>query len=105
MSLDANGKLHAYLVVGDGYLKTDGYMDKHGGGRIEEWISSNKGKTWKKARDLTPGRTDYPGWRFNNIQPVRRPGGEIVDGMLLFYGWGDQNAPEARAFLLDERLR
>lgn len=105
LSLDADGKLHAYLVVGDGHLKTDGYMDKHGGGRIEEWISSNKGKTWKKARDLTPGRTDYPGWRFNNIQPVRRPGGEIVDGMLLFYGWGDQNAPEARAFLLDERLR
>jgi hypothetical protein len=105
LSRDPDGKLHAYLVVGEGSLKTEGYMDKHGGGRIEEWISSNKGTTWERARDLTPANTHYPGWRFNNIQPVRRPGGEIVDGMLLFYGWGDKNAPEARAFLLDERVR
>ena len=44
----------------------------------------------------------YPGWKFNNIQPVTRPDGSIVDGMLLFYGWKDKDAPEARAFLLHE---
>jgi hypothetical protein len=94
--------LHAYLVVGDGYLDTRGYMDKHGGGSIEEWTSSDKGNTWKRKRDLTPDKSKYPGWKFNNVQPVTRPNGRIVDGMLLFYGWKDINAPEARAFLLHE---
>ncbi len=54
------------------------------------------------SRDLTPDKSKYPGWRYNNIQPVTRPDGSIVDGMLLFYGWKDRNAPEARAFLLHE---
>ena len=40
--------------------------------------------------------------RFNNIQPVLRPDGSIVEGMLLFYGWKDKDAPEAKAFLLHE---
>jgi hypothetical protein len=31
-----------------------------------------------------------------------RPDGSRVDGMLLFYGWKDKDAPEARAFLLHE---
>jgi len=44
----------------------------------------------------------YPSWRFNNIQPVTRPDGRSVDGMLLFYGWKYKDAPEARAFLLHE---
>ena len=63
---------------------------------------SDKGNTWKRKRDLTPDRTMYPGWKFNNIQPVTRPDGSTVDGMLLFYGWKDKDAPEARAFLLNE---
>jgi hypothetical protein len=45
---------------------------------------------------------DYVGWRYNNIQPVVRPDGSIVEGMLLFYGWKDKDAPEAKAFLLHE---
>ncbi len=97
-----DGTLHAYLVVGVGYLDTGRYMDKHGGGSIEEWTSSDKGKTWKRKRDLTPDPSKYPGWKFNNIQPVVRPDGRIVDGMLLFYGWKDKDTPEARAFLLHE---
>ena len=44
----------------------------------------------------------YPGWKFNNIQPVTRPDGSIAEGMLLFYGWNDENAPTAKAFLLHE---
>jgi hypothetical protein len=102
LHMDKNGTFHAYLVMGDGYLDTGGYMDKHGGGRIEEWISSDRGNTWQKKRDLTPDKTKYPGWKFNNIQPVTKSDGSVVDGMLLFYGWKDKNAPEAKAFLLHE---
>ena len=58
----------------------------------------------KKNRDLMPNRKPYRGWRYNNIQPVVRPDGRIVDGMLLFYGWKEQNIPEAKAFLLHEKV-
>ena len=101
LSQGTDGTIHAYLIVGEGYLE-GGYMDERGGGGIEEWISEDKGNTWKKNRDLTPDRERYPGWRFNHIQPVVRPNGEIVDGMLLFYGWKDNDLPTARAFLLHE---
>ncbi len=102
---DEHGRLHAFVIVGEDYLSSDQYMDKHGGGRMEEWISSDQGSTWTKIRDLTPDSSKYPGWRYNNVQPVRRPGGQIVNGMLLFYGWGDPEASGARAFLIDERPR
>ena len=101
LSKKNNGVLHAYLIRGDGYL-SGGYMDKHGGGRIEQWTSSDKGYTWTKTRDLTPDRSNYAGWKFNNIQPVTRPDGSFVDGMLLFYGWIDKDAPTAQAFLLHD---
>ena len=97
-----DGTLHAYLVVGDEYLETGGYMDSYGGGDVEEWISYDKGNTWRKRRELTVGRPGYPGWKYNNIQPVTRPDGSVVDGMLLFYGWKDEQAPEAKALLLHE---
>ena len=101
LSRDAEGVLHAYVVVGEGYLE-GGYMDRHGGGIIEEWISRDKGTTWKKRRELTPDPNRYPGWRFNNVQPVVRPDGSFVDGMLLFYGWKDAEEPSAKAFLFHE---
>jgi len=94
--------LHAYLIVGDGYLDTGGYMDRYGGGAVEEWVSVDKRNTWKKQRDLTPEESRYPGWKYNNIQPVTRPDGSFVNGMLLFYGWKDKESPEAKAFLLHE---
>jgi hypothetical protein len=124
IQLDQQGTYHAFLVVGDQYLDTEwvegrsegkkfekgtdnylntgGYMDKHGGGKIEEWISTDNGRSWKKKRHLTPDPSLYPGWKFNNIQPVTHPDGSIVEGMLLFYGWKDKNAPDAKAFLLIE---
>jgi hypothetical protein len=102
LARDGDGTLHAYLIVGDGYFDTSGYMDRYGGGAVEEWVSVDKGNTWKKQRDLTPEKSRYPGWKYNNIQPVTRPNGSIVDGMLLFYGWKDKDAPEAKAFLLHE---
>ena len=103
LAVDAKGVLHAYVIVGDGYLE-GGYMDRHGGGHIEEWVSTDKGDNWKKSRVLTPDRKPYRGWRFNNVQPVVRPDGSIVEGMLLFYGWQDRDKPEARAFLLHEEV-
>jgi len=99
LTRDKAGTLHALLIAGD-YLDSDGYMDKHGGGTIEEWISSDNGNSWALHRDLTPDPSKYPGWRYNNIQPVTKSDGSNVDNMLLFYGWLDLNAPEAEAFLL-----
>ncbi len=121
---DSKGVYHAYLVVGENYvdtdwvegnktgsnfekgrtnyLKTGGYMDKHGGGNIEEWISHDNGDSWEKRRDIAPDQTKYKGWKYNNIQPVTRPDGSTVEGMLMFYGWKDKDAPEAKAFLLHE---
>jgi hypothetical protein len=100
--LNKEGEYHAYLVTGDTYIDTGGYMDKHGGGRIEEWISQDKGSTWQMKKDLTPDSTLYPGWRYNNIQPVTNANGKAVEGLLLFYGWKNPESPEAKAFLLHE---
>jgi hypothetical protein len=101
LARDKAGVLHAYLPVGEGYLE-GGYMDRHGGGRIEHWVSKDQGNQWDKLRDLPTNQAQYAGWKFNNIQPVVRADGSIVDGMLLFYGWGDSHAVKARAFLLHE---
>lgn len=103
LSRDADNTLHAYVIVGEGYLE-GGYMDRHGGGRIEEWVSSDKGNQWTKRREVSPSSKQYAGWRFNNVQPVVRPNGSTVGGMLLFYGWKDENDPEATAFLLHETV-
>jgi hypothetical protein len=99
---DANGKLHAYVIVGESYQDMKGVNYTHGGGRIEHWVSKDKGDAWKLHRDITPDAEKYPGWSFNNVQPIVRPDGSIVDGMLIFYGWLDKRKPDAVAFLLDE---
>ena len=102
---DGDGQLHAYVITGEGYLPQNGILDSHGGGRIEHWVSNDKGSAWSRHRDITPDSGHYPGWRFNNVQPVLRPDGSTVDDMLLFYGWPDPIKPEAVAFLLDESGR
>ncbi len=101
LSRNEDGAIRAYVVVGEGYLK-GGYMDRHGGGRIEEWVSRDEGNTWSKRRQVSPEQQEYAGWRFNNVQPVVRPDGSQVEGMLLFYGWRDAEEPDARAFLVHE---
>ncbi len=98
LARDDDGLLHAYVIVGQGYLE-GGYMDKHGGGRIEEWVSKDNGDHWTRRREVSPTSPKYNGWRFNNVQPVVRPDGSQVDGMLLFYGWQDPDVPTAAAFL------
>ncbi len=100
LARDEDGTLHAYLIVGQGYLDTGGYMDRYGGGAVEEWASGDRGNTWRKLRDLAPDRSRFPGWKHNNVQPVTRSDGALAGGMLLFYGWKDEESPEARAFLL-----
>ena len=101
---DDDGKLHAYLIMGEGYADRKGVNYSHGGGRIEHWVSEDKGYTWKMHRDITPDAAKYPGWSFNNVQPVVRPDGSIVDGMLIFYGWLHPVNPDAVAFLIDENI-
>ena len=61
--------------------------------------------TWLKYRQVSPSGQQYRGWKFNNVQPVVNADGSLMEGMLLFYGWKDQDKPEARAFLLDESSR
>jgi hypothetical protein len=102
LARDDDGTLRAFLIVGVGYLDTGGYMDRYGGGAVEEWVSADKGNTWKEQRDLAPEESRYPGWKHNNIQPVTRPDGSFVDGLILFYGWQDSNG-DGTAFLLDDR--
>jgi hypothetical protein len=99
---DKKGHLHAYVIVGEGHLVKEGINYTHGGGRIEHWLSADEGNSWKLQRDITPDTADYPGWSFNNVQPVLRQDGTAVDDMLLFYGWLDEAKPDAVAFLLDE---
>ncbi len=99
-----DGVLHALLVAGEKYLE-GGYMDRHGGGVIEEWTSKDDGVTWQKYRQVSPAGQQYHGWKFNNVQPVVKADGSLIEGMLLFYGWKDQDKPEACAFLLDESSR
>lgn len=103
LACDSDGTLRAYVVGGEGYLE-GGYMDRHGGGRIEEWISRDEGNHWTKRREVSPTSQQYSGWRFNNVQPVVRPDGSMIDGMLLYYGWKDQDEPKASAFLLHEGI-
>jgi hypothetical protein len=95
-------KYQAFLVTGDEYPDAGGYMDKHGGGRIEQWATEDGGATWQMVRDLTPPQPEYAGWKFNNIQPVVTPAGTEVPNMLLFYGWKDGNTADARGFLLKD---
>lgn len=97
---DSTGKLHAWLIRGEGYFESDRYLDKHGGGRIEEWISDDQGNTWQYLSNPSPNPSTYPGWKYNNIQPVIRPDGSIVPGMILFYGWGPGAQTQTRGFLI-----
>lgn len=103
LMIDDDGILHAYLLMDNRYFesKGKGTMNNHGGGtRIEEWISSDEGNTWAKKCTLFSADKEYAGWRFNNVQPIKTKEGKIKEGVWLFYGWKDKEAPKAKAFLL-----
>ena len=105
LKMDNQGNLVAYLIVGKNKKELkEKSMDRYGGGNIEEWCSSDKGYTWKKTRDITPESSLFEGWKFNNIQPIKDPKGNVQEGMLLFYGWNDGEARTAKAFLLKMKL-
>lgn len=106
MTIDENGLLHAYLLMDDGYFESEGkgIMNSHGGGtRIEEWLSSDEGNTWHLEKTLFSAEGEYEGWRFNNVQPIKTKEGKIKEGMWLFYGWKDGDAPQAKAFLMIDK--
>ncbi len=93
---DANGVLRAYMVTGSGEslaesekgLPTD--MDGYGyGRRVEKWISSDGGESWRLDRNLTP----VPGLRYQNVQIVSDGMSREFDDLFLFYGWKDERSP------------
>ncbi len=90
----------ALLVVTAPGQLGEGLMDNHGGGRLEEWVSSDDGKTWQFKQDRTPNPEHYPNWRFNNVRPVIRMDGSEAPGIAICYGWPDSVTPDARGFLL-----
>tara|TARA_B100000959_G_C14418457_1_gene393414 strand:+ start:216 stop:479 length:264 start_codon:yes stop_codon:yes gene_type:complete len=46
LTRDKKGILHANVIVWEGYI------DRHGDGRIEEWVPKDKGNNRQKSRDL-----------------------------------------------------
>jgi hypothetical protein len=97
-----SGKLHAYLVRSND-KSYSGWMDSRGGGNLlEEWVSEDKGNTWARVKDLAPKDSNYEGWRFNCIQPVRDRYGNDIDNLHVFYGWLDPELHLAKAFIADE---
>lgn len=101
LAKDNDGTLFAYLITGEGYINLSGDMNKHGGGNIEEWVSFDDGDTWEFSNDIAPDSPTYSGWHYNNVQPVKKADGTIVDGLLLFYGWdpAKEDSRDAIAFL------
>ncbi|HKI88392.1 MAG TPA: BNR-4 repeat-containing protein [Draconibacterium sp.] len=103
LKLDGKGVLHAYLIMSNGKYDRGKGINRYGGGNIEEWCSYDKGNTWKRIQNLIQGNPEYRGWKFNNIQPVEDPKGNIIDNMLLFYGWKDEATSETKGFLLYDK--
>jgi len=97
-----DGTFRAYMIVGEGEnvsneSKQD--MNRYGwGDRIELWTSDKKGKHWKLAKDITP----VPEHRWQNVKFVSRDTGDIVPGMILFYGWQGVDG-KGTAYLWDNR--
>ena len=114
-------KYHAYLITGDKVIKTPfddaqkflnqkglknwtkinelsgGYMDKHGGGQIEEWVSED-GINWNFYKKIVPENTDSD-WRFNNIQFIKDRFGNQIKDAFIFYGWNISKERQTSGFL------
>ena len=103
---NVNGHLRALLMVGDGEVEAQGTtkgtdLDRYGwGDRLEEWISRDEGKTWKRNRDLTPQK----GMRYQNLRTVSTKNGGDSNVIFLYYGWKPDAEPgQGVAFLWDDR--
>ena len=115
-----NNKIFSYLIVGDKAVRTPfddamnflnkelnnwtkinefcgGYMDKHGGGQIEEWIS-NDGIDWEFSKKIIPNNTDS-NWKFNNIQFITDKYGNKNKDAFIFYGWNSTDNRKTSAFI------
>ena len=114
-------RYHAYLITGDRVIKTPfddarkflnqkglknwtkinelngGYMDKHGGGEIEEWISED-GVNWNFHKKIVPNNTSSE-WRFNNIQFIKDRFGNQIKDAFIFYGWNNSKERQTSGFL------
>lgn len=94
-----DGVLNAYLLTG---ARLNSFMDKHGGGKIEKWTSSDQGRSWVKKHDVFSKESPYANWRFNNIKPLVDARGNVRKGMFIFYGW-NENKSTAKAFLMIDK--
>lgn len=95
----SDGNWYVLRIVsapGDG----DSFMEKHGGGRLEEWVSKDKGLHWSFSRHLHPGKELYSDWIFNNIQPVTNDKGHVVENLYILYGWPSAKSGQAKGFVL-----
>lgn len=103
---DRDGNLRALLMAGDGEVAAGSpkgtNLNGFGwGDRVEEWISSDNGVTWRLNRDITPEK----GMRYQNLRTVSTGMGTESNEVFLFYGWEPDAGPgEAVAFLWDDRL-
>ncbi len=96
---DDDGTFRAYLVVGDGETPTGEDMDQYGwGDRIEEWVSKDGGKHWKRAQNLTP----ETGYKYNNLKFVSKDLESTRTDMFLYYRWQDTYGM-GTAYLWDNR--
>jgi len=116
-----DNKYFSYLIVGDkvtrtkyddaiNFLKKNNlknwikinemnghYMDKHGDGDIEEWVSID-GINWEFSKKITPINKKSK-WKFNNIQFINDFSGEQLKECILFYGWEDSDPKKTSAFI------
>jgi len=80
MEYGACGEITAFLA---GQAPPPGNFSSYGGGPLEEWTSSDRGKEWSRRSNLVP----TAGLLCNNPRPVMDMAGKELKRTLLFYGW------------------
>ena len=96
---DGSGGIHAYLITGKGESISPPGMDYYGwGDKVEHFVSSDEGASWKLGANLTP----KAGRKYQNIQFVAKGPREISRDIFLFYGW-DTNDGVGTGYLWDGR--
>jgi hypothetical protein len=80
-----NGEITAFLV---GAARDPVCHSSYGGGPLEEWLSTDGGKSWDRRSVISPGG----GFLCNNPRPVLDADGRELKRTLLFYGWQGPDA-------------
>lgn len=75
----ADSSFHAFLISGKGKDEQTFY----GGGSLQHWESRDHGDSWQRLAILDPD----PELIYNNPRPIITSKGNVMEGMLVFYGW------------------